>query len=200
MNQDPKKIQLKFILQYQSLLIQSRQRIRAYFMQKHKVDIDELIRRQYVVNAQAYHTFLSATALYRALTELGAYLEEWKVVQESVMKHNQCVRMLINHNITRDRFYSHILMLDEVKPEEREFYTLATDIRMKIAALREHLIKAKNSTPLRKVRKPASVALINAGRSRKSKAAEKKVKVAKKKVKAPKKAAKKVGKSGARKK
>lgn len=187
MNQDPKKTQLKIILQYQSLLVQSRQRIREYFMQKHKVDIDELIRRQYVVNAAAYHTFLSATALYKSLAELGAYVQEWKAVQESVMKHNQCMRMLINHNITRDRYYSHILMLDEVKSEERGFFTLATDIRMKIAALREQLIKAKNSTPIRKLRKPASVSLINARRPGKSITAKKKVKVAKKKVKVSKK-------------
>jgi hypothetical protein len=182
MNQDTQKKQLKIILQYHSVLVQSRQRMRTYFMQKHKVDLDVLIRLQYVIQPTAYHTFLSATAMYKVMTELGTYLNEWKVMKNSIMKHNQCVRTLINHNITRDRYYSHILMMDEVKTEEPGFFTLAKDIRMNIAALREQLIKAKNSTPLRKLRKPASVSLINARRPEKSLTTKKKVKVAKKKT------------------
>jgi hypothetical protein len=145
MNQDPKKSQLKVILQYKSLLVASQQRIREHFIKKHKTDIQELARRQYVVNSAAYHTFLSATAFYLALGELNAYLEEWQLVKDSVMKHNQCVRMCLNHNITRDRFYTHILMMDEVKTEEPAFYKLATEIRGQLNMLRMQLEKAKTS-------------------------------------------------------
>jgi hypothetical protein len=105
------------------------------------------------VNSAAYHTFLSATAFYLALGELNAYLEEWQHVKDSVMKHNQCVRMCLNHNITRDRFYTHILMMDEVKTEEPAFYKLAMEVRTQLNDLRNRLDKVKSLTSRRKSEK-----------------------------------------------
>jgi|GEM_PF-3110131 len=157
MNQDSKKAQRKLLLQYQTLLASSQERIRAHFMKKHKTDVEELSRRQYVVNAAAYHTFLSATAMYKAMKELHQYIEEYKALQDSILKRNQCVRVCINHNLTRDRFYSHILMLDEVKSEDPGFYKLAMEIRSQLNDLRKQLQNVKVTKPRRKVA-PAKVA------------------------------------------
>lgn len=157
MNQDSKKAQLKLLLQYQTLLASSQERIRAHFMKKHKTDVEELSRRQYVVNASAYHTFLSATAMYKSMKELHHYIEEHKALQDSILKRNQCVRVCINHNLTRDRFYTHILMLDEVKSEEPGFYKLAMEIRTQLNDLRKQLENVKTTKPRRKVA-PAKVA------------------------------------------
>ncbi len=186
MNQDSKKAQLKLLLQYQTLLVSSLERIRAYFMKKHKTDVEELSRRQYVVNAAAYHTFLSATAMYKAMKELNQFIEEYKTFQDSILKRNQCVRVCVNHNLTRDRFYSHILMLDEVKSEEPGFYKLAMEIRMHLNDLRKQLENAKSKKPRRK-----TVVTIVAPAKKPAK------KVAKK---AAKKVAKRVGKTASRKK
>lgn len=150
MNQDSKKAQLKLLFQYQNLLAMSQERIRAYFIRKHKTDVEELSRRQYVVNAVAYHTFLSATAMFKAMAELHQHLEECKSFQDSILKRNQCVRVCINHNLTRDRFYSHILMLDEVKAEDPGFYKLAMEIRSQLNELRTQLDKSKFAKPHRK--------------------------------------------------
>lgn len=182
MNQDSKKAQLKFLLQYQTLLASSLERIRAYFMKKHKTDVEELSRRQYVVNASAYHTFLSATAMYKAMKELHQYIEEYKAFQDSVLKRNQCVRVCVNHNLTRDRFYSHILMLDEVKSEEPGFYKLAMEIRTHLNDLR----KRSDNSKSKKTRRETVVTIVAP--------AKKPVKKAAKKV------VKKVGKSATRKK
>ncbi|MCK6641679.1 MAG: hypothetical protein L6Q81_16495 [Bacteroidia bacterium] len=156
MNQDSKKAQLKLLFQYQNLLAASQERIRAYFIKKHKTDVEELSRRQYVVNASAYHTFLSATAMYKAMSELHQYLEECKNFQDSILRHNQCIRVCTNHNLTRDRFYSHILMLDEVKSEDSGFYKLAMEIRTQLNDLRKQLENVKTTKPRRKVA-PAKV-------------------------------------------
>jgi hypothetical protein len=126
-------------------------------MKKHKTDVEELSRRQYVVNASAYHTFLSATALYKSIKELLHYIEEHKALQDSILKRNQCVRVCVNHNLTRDRFYTHILMLDEVKSEEPGFYKLAMEIRKQLNDLRKQLENVKTTKPRRKVA-PAKVA------------------------------------------
>jgi hypothetical protein len=178
MNQDSKKAQLKLLLQYQTLLASSQERIRAYFMKKHKTDVEELSRRQYVVNAAAYHTFLSATAMYKAMKELHHYIEEYKAFQDSILKRNQCVRVCINHNLTRDRFYSHILMLDEVKSEEPAFFKLAMEIRTQLNDLRNQLDNAKSKKPRRKA---ASTKVAPAKKSAK-KAAKKATKSAVKSV------------------
>jgi hypothetical protein len=153
MNQDPKKAQLKLLFQYQKLLAASKERIRAYFIKKHQTDVEELSRRQYIVNADAYHTFLSATAMFKSLVELHQYLEECKVFKDSVLKRNQCIRYCINHNLTRDRYYSHILMLDEVKTEEAGFYKLAMEVRTQLNDLRNRLDKVKSLTSRRKSEK-----------------------------------------------
>jgi hypothetical protein len=116
------------------------------------------------------------------MKELHQYIEEYKAFQDSILKRNQCVRVCVNHNLTRDRFYSHILMLDEVKSEEPGFYKLAMEIRTHLNDLR----KRSDNSKSKKTRRETVVTIVAP--------AKKPVKKAAKKV------VKKVGKSATRKK